>query len=801
MRVVDPAVPAATGRTRTLTARLVALRPSMPDLIDGGFLICLVMLAMLGFATTFDSPRYLVVALVGVVLGVLAAHLANVLRWHWLTVIVLAAVTYFLLGGALALQDDVIAGVIPSVATLTGLSEMTVHGWKDMLTTLPPIAGDGPYVALPYLMAVLAGTVGFAVARRSRRVWPPLVTPAVLLGAVILLGTLQPAAPQAQGLGFAALAFGWLAVRWHRRLRLTGTGTANLTRVLSGVGLLVVAITGAVGFEGLFPLTGGTPRLVLRSYVEPPLDLTPYTSPLVGFRKYSGKTLARSYYDQELLKVEAGDGLKYLRLAVLDDYSGQTWSGTGGSSAGPDTGFQRVGSQVPQTLPGEAVDTTVTVLPAYADNRDLSPWLPSLGQALSVSFEGPRARDHGRSFRFNLSTSQGLVPDRLGNGDVIRSRVVPLATITAEDETPGGSPVIDGASYQFLVSSVPKLTGGKGDAWGLLRQAMKTLREEGSYSDGTLPGETDLYRPGHGQLRLTTFLGSDQLVGSDEQYAAALGLVATQLGFPARVVFGAIVEGPGLVKGKDVRAWVEIKVGDGTWKTIPPQDFIPPVTKHPQRVPPETVKDVAPVVVPPPNPVRPPASFESMFDNDARMTQTGNPILDQILRIVGVVLRWVGPPLLLIGAFIALVLGIKGRRRHRRRTRGAPTTRIAGGWSEVLDQARDLGHAVPDQATRREQTLALGRAEVITLAAEADRLVFGQGDPAPTDAENFWGHVRQVRRELTASLGFWRRWRVRLSLRSLLPNAALVEQASQRVATSVRSAVSRLRTAPARRAG
>ena len=175
MRIIDPSAESSTGgRTVTMTARLVALRPSAADVFDALFLVGLVMLAILGFATSFDSPRYLIVALAGVLLGVLAAHLANVLRWHWLSVIAMGAAAYLLLGGAIALRDDLILGVIPSVATLTGLSAITVNGWKELLTTLPPVAGDGPFVALPYLLAVIAGAGGFSIARRTRSIWPAL---------------------------------------------------------------------------------------------------------------------------------------------------------------------------------------------------------------------------------------------------------------------------------------------------------------------------------------------------------------------------------------------------------------------------------------------------------------------------------------------------------------------------------------------------------------------------------------------------------------------------------------------------
>ena len=210
-----------------------------------------------------------------------------------------------MLGGAIALRDDLILGVIPSVATLTGLSAITVNGWKELLTTLPPVAGDGPFVALPYLLAVIAGAGGFSIARRTRSIWPALMLPTGLLAGVTLLGTYQPAAglPPVQGFGFAALAFGWLAVRWHRRRRLIGTGSTNLTRVILGAGVLAVAMAGSLVLGPALPGVSGSQRVVLRTYVQPPVQLPSLTSPLVGFRKYSGEG-PKSYYDVDLLAGE-----------------------------------------------------------------------------------------------------------------------------------------------------------------------------------------------------------------------------------------------------------------------------------------------------------------------------------------------------------------------------------------------------------------------------------------------------------------------------------------------------------------
>ena len=85
-----------------------------------------------------------------------------------------------------------------------------------------------------------------------------------------------------RGLGFAALLFGWLAIRAQRRRRLKGTGSTSLVRVGLGAGVLLVAVTGGY-LLGPWMTSGQLPnRTVLRSFVEPPVDLPSYTSPLVG---------------------------------------------------------------------------------------------------------------------------------------------------------------------------------------------------------------------------------------------------------------------------------------------------------------------------------------------------------------------------------------------------------------------------------------------------------------------------------------------------------------------------------------
>ncbi len=100
------------------------------------------------------------------------------------------------------------------------------------------------------------------------------------------------------------------------------------------------------------------------------------------------------------------------------------------------------------------------------------------------------------------------------------------------------------------------------------------LRDQGRYSDGALPGEQQ-YEAGHDLDRLVDgFLLAPRPVGDDEQYAAAMALLANRVGVPARVVVGAVLPRDGKVRGEDVHAWVELRVFDGSWRTLPTREFM-----------------------------------------------------------------------------------------------------------------------------------------------------------------------------------------------------------------------------------
>lgn len=767
----------AASRSRmTMTAeRVKALAPTRHDLVDAGFLGALTLLAMLTLETTFDNSLYLAAGALGLLLGMGVAHVANVLRQPILVLAALVLVVYFLIGGVVAVRDRTLVGVVPTSASVTGLSSLAVTGWKDLLTTLPPVDGAGQLIVLPYLLGLLAGTVGFTVARRTRSIAACLVVPLTALALMILLGTRAPSAAAVVGVGTAALSCTWVVARARRRLTGSFGGGAKVgqrARRLTGAALLVLAGAATVGLAPILTGAHARDRVVLRSYVEPPFDPTTYPSPMAGFRKYTEGV--KLLWDQTLLTVQGLPADTRLRFATLDAYSGTAWAAgaTANDPGRPDT-YQRVGTAIEQ--PGLAGTATysVSIEPAYAAVTDLNVWLPAAGPATRVEFTGGTAANHTTSFRYNLAASQGLVPDRLRAGDVVRISGGVLAPVDA-NFLAGSGVTADPTTFAFLAPQAAKWGGGEGSSWKQLTGVAGHLRSTGAYSDGTASGETQ-YLPGHGVGRLVKFVNGKQAVGNDEQYAATVALLANQLGVPARVVLGALVPVDGKVRGKDVHAWVEVYAADGTWHALPHTAFMPDRSKKPDQQEPDPIQDLNAQVVPPPAASRPPGSTDILANADAgaQGTTPEPPVSSfRLPQWALTALRLVGFPVGILVAFGSVVILAKWVRRRRRRRRGSATTRLAAGWQELVDRATDLGMTLPVETTRREQGRLLTGAGLAELADTADAGVFGPGEPTESDIAAYWHRVATARKQMGAAHPTRTRLRAAVSLRSFLARAA-----------------------------
>ena len=289
----------APGRTRARTSwtstrsRLTAsvrrggLRPDRAALVDAAFTVLLVGLALVGFRTDFAGATWVLPAVAGLVLGLLVTHVTTAYRLPLLVPLAGVTVLYFLLGGPLAVRRDLVGGVLPSGQTLLDLAGTSVHGWKRLVTLLPPVDTGSGLLALPLIVGLLGGCVTYAVARRWPSPYAVLPAPLVLLALGIVLGTLEPATLAGQGAVFAVLAIGWMVARAARTRAPLQNGAGQRTRY--GIGAALVGIALLAGYVVGPHLPGGqsTTRLVARSHVVPPIDVAAFASPLAGFRRYT----------------------------------------------------------------------------------------------------------------------------------------------------------------------------------------------------------------------------------------------------------------------------------------------------------------------------------------------------------------------------------------------------------------------------------------------------------------------------------------------------------------------------------
>ncbi|GAA5112543.1 transglutaminase domain-containing protein [Alloalcanivorax gelatiniphagus] len=778
-----PASGSATG-TRT-RVRPHALVPDRHSWVDIAFTLALAGVALTAFGTSFTGGTYLVVGMTGALIAVVVTHLTRAAGWPLISSAVICFVLFFLLGGPLCLRSLGDAYALPSGATLARVADQAIFGWKDLLTTLPPIDGDGPLLVLPWLAGMLAGLVGLALAQLPvRRAWLAAMLPVVgltlVLSGAIVLGVRHPQSLLLQGSVFAGLALAWLAVRARRASAAVQGGTTSYVRGIGAVAMLALAAALAYPASAVLARDDDE-RTVARNWVEPPFDIGRYPSPLAGFRKYvdlKGKSDEANVYDKTLLEIRGVPDGTLVRFATMDRYDGMVWGATDDALPGAaDDSFQRVSSTIDNPVDGTEVEATITLGEGWN-----GVWLPTVGALRSMRFDTADARAKAEVFRYNLATSTAVVPTGLQEGDTYSFTAVQpddelMDEVVASSEL---TPLPPGAA--FVQGPTEKWTEEAGsDPMDRVLAAAEHLRTQGKYSDGI--GRTErIYVAGHSVWRLSDeFLNAPQIVGNDEQYAAAMALIANEIGVPARVVLGAVVPEGGQVTGKDVSAWVELRASDGSWKTLPTEAFMS--TTPPADQVPETNTPMSGTVIPPPNPIPPPSDAGEQSDADLKERRATRKkadadddegIIPGVPGWVSVVVTYVGVPLLAIALVLGAIVGLKALRRRRRRTADSPSARFVGAWRELVDHARDLGQVVPlgPTVTRREQSAGIASGQAGTLARRADSFVFGPSAPEVGSAATFWESIDAERRSMSQEVGRWQRVRAAISLRSLRRTSA-----------------------------
>ena len=682
-------------------------------------------------------------------------------RWSALATANLGLGAYVLFGGAAALPDTAIAGVVPTLETWRLLARLTYAAWRDLLTaSLPATTFTGPTV-VPYLATLGLGTLAYGLALRSSRYLLAVPAALGLLVVGILWGTRQAPYALLQGLAFGLVALAWASWRSQRRdsrpvdaiFHRTVAPRLLASRLAAVAGLLVLGLGAAAV---LAPLATPESRHVLRDDVAPPLRLESYPSPLTRYRY-----LETQLKTQPLLTVEGlPDGAR-VRLATLDAYDGNVYRVDAASA-----GFQRAGERIDSTSGIDGPTTRVSVTVQGLDGT----WLPTVGATHGVRFGGAAAAGQAQGLHYNPATGTALTTQGIGKGTtyVLDAYATPRpADAAVAAATPAVVALPDPERVPDVLRDVTtRVVGPATTPADQLARILSHLRA-GYYANG-VEGAS---RTGHTSERIATLLTEPALVGDEEQYAVAMALMARQQGLPARVVMGFVRRpGPGpdrvTFTGDDARVWVEVAYQGLGWVSYDPT---PDRNRVPRMTVPQPKEEPKPQVLPPPEPPRESAPPPVKADESDRPQEPerSRSLLAEIAAVAALV---VGGLLVILAPFLVIV-AVKAVRRRRRRTSGSTADRVGQGWAEVRDRATDLGATLPAGHTRREMARAIDglypASGSVALAERVDAHVFGRGEPTEDDVRRLWAAVGQALAAVDASVSLRRRWWGRVSLRSL----------------------------------
>lgn len=747
--------------------------------VDTAFALAAVGLAAWSFWPVYQSPAFVVLLVATLLLGGAVAVLGAVFRWPSIVVAGLVVLVYLGAGVQLAVPTAATAGgLLPTGAGFVELVRGTWLSWKQLVTISVPVGSYQALLVPAFLLLLLTTVATVSIALRARAPEAAALPPVLLLLAGILLGSGTAAVPLWLVLGLLALLLVWLIrFRLRRRsaaLRSLGeqSGLAvetprerRSTALLTGLGAFVMLVgASAVGIAAAAVVPPSADRQVVRTAVEQPFDPRAYPSPLSGFRAY----LEPSRADEPMLTVSGLPSDGRLRIATLDTYDGVTYSVGSDGATSASGSFTRLPYRLDQSgVRGTEHEVTVTV----RDYR--GPWVPGTGQLQQIAFGGSDATALEGAFFYNDVTGTGAVTTALRSGDRYTAESVVKPALTAaelRDVEPGSDAVPKPTVLpDELASTLQKYTAGTTGAGPKLAAALAGLAENGYVSHGVGADEPPS-RSGHGADRITELLTDVPMLGDQEQYAVTAALMARQLGFPARVVFGFVAPADAAssaevtLTGSDVSAWIEVQTTDG-WVTVDPT---PPLRPVPPKQPDQPTEITRPQTnVQPPVDENPQQNDEPpQAQVDSTDQQPPDPLVETLLAVL-VAIGWTVLVLAILAAPFLAVVAAKWRRRMLRRSAPTAAERIVGGWREFADAAVDHGYEPPPAATRLEFAQTIGGARAAALAKVADRAVYSPIAPTPAEADTVWKAVDDLRGQLDRRDTRWKRLLAAVSLRSL----------------------------------
>ncbi len=731
-----------------------------------GIVAVLAVVAALGFRGSLEGWGFVVPAISGMLIALIALLLAQHHRLY--------------VGESVALSTALFAfgGAGATLGSYPDFFRGLIGGWADLLSSAPPATLTAELRVLPYAVSWVAMLIGGELARRATRPVLPVIGPFAAMGATALVTAGAPDLALLQGVAMAvgALTLGllhqWLVVEPLRG----DDATASMPRRASALGLtgLIAAVALLVGPN--LPLAGANERFDLRDHQERPWDPLSEPSPLVTLKA----SLKEGRSDDEVFTVTADEPLTRWTTAVLASYSGTVWAVADEGPDGP-AEFEPVDRRFPSS-PEDPIAGDQASVSYRIEFAEPTLWVPIAGRVLEV--------DGSTGLRFNEETGTVAAPQRLAAGTTLQITSAPRQEPKLVDlmsaETP---PVDEGAELELVPPQLRNLAGDVFEGIDPGPSRVAALAER--FTQLGFYDHSDAARPGHNLARLDDFLAEpDRIVGYAEQYAATAGVLSQLSGVPTRVVVGyqippeRYVDRSAVVLADDIGAWIEIATVDFGWVPI---DVTPDRAREPQD---EslgvTVTDVA-IPNPPPSPPPPPddqvAARPDTQDGqlDDEPTDADEPsFLATIPTPAIVATTAIGLPIVVLGLLGCLVVAIKGRRRKRRQ-QGPTRSRVAGAWSELLDGYAEAGVMASKSTTPGEVVATLLRDEpsaidaaddLHQLAEQVDRAAFHPTSPDDAAADEAWRRCTIALESLRSSRSGWHRLAMRTDPRPLTRRGA-----------------------------
>ncbi|HET7684641.1 MAG TPA: DUF3488 and transglutaminase-like domain-containing protein [Marmoricola sp.] len=387
----------------------------------------------------------------------------------------------------------------------------------------------------------------------------------------------------------------------------------------------------------------------------------------------------------------------YLRLTVLDTFSGASWRPSG-RVLPPD---QRAEGPLPpapgllSTVPGRTSEWQISLLDTFS-----TVWLPTPYPVRSISVPGGdwrydvRTLDfadaHGDAFHGDLDYELTAFEPDISAVALDDAFLPPSAVREAMTVLPRNLP-------EVITRTAEEIAGDEPTNYQKALALQDWFRDTGGFT-------YSLDRaPGSGMEALADFITTDK-VGYCEQFAAAMAVMGRALDIPARVVVGFLTPdriGPEtyLFTSDDLHAWPELFFSGIGWVR-----FEPTPSDRTGAAPSWTTEDLPTAA---PNPT--PGAQESTAPRQDRADrQPGSADGGQSDGAAPALLPWLG------GALVLLLLAaprlVRDAQRRSRLSAGPDPRAVAAGvWAELHATAVDLGISWRPERSARQTGRALVR--------------------------------------------------------------------------------------------